>query len=56
MFSVKSFAVTSIVYISAPTYIAYLWNTQVGQFMLLCAGAWMGVGVLVMKKMIAFKY
>lgn len=50
------FAVTSIVYISAPTYIAYLWNTQMGQFMLLCAGVWMGIGVLVMKKMIAFKY
>lgn len=54
--SALPFVVTTIVYISAPTYISYLWNTQMGQFMLLCAGVWMGIGVLVMKKMISFKY
>jgi len=50
------FLVTTIVYISAPEYISYLWRTQVGQFMLVCAGIWMASGVFVMKKMISFKY
>lgn len=50
------FLVTLIVYISTPTYIAYLWNTQVGLTMLVFAGGWMALGVFVMKKMIAFKY
>lgn len=54
--SALPFIVTFIVYLSAPAYISYLWNTQVGQFMLVCAGVWMGIGVFVMKKMIAFKY
>lgn len=54
--SALPFLVTTIVYISTPAYIAILWTTQVGQFMLVCAGIWMALGVFVMKKMIAFKY
>ena len=54
--SALPFLVTTIVYISTPAYIGILWTTQVGQFMLVCAGIWMALGVFVMKKMIAFKY
>jgi tight adherence protein B len=40
----------------APAYIALLWTTNFGQFLLACGGCWMTIGVLVMKKMINFKY
>ena len=50
------FAVMSMVYISTPSYIAILWTTKIGQFMLLGAALWMSMGIFVMKKMIAFKY
>jgi tight adherence protein B len=50
------FIVMSMVYITTPNYIALLWTTKMGQFLLLVAGAWMTVGLLVMRKMINFKY
>ena len=50
------FTVMILVYITTPAYIALLWTTQVGQFLLVAAGAWMTIGVLIMKKMINFKY
>jgi tight adherence protein B len=37
-------------------YITLLWTTNFGQFLLACGGCWMTIGVLVMKKMINFKY
>ena len=50
------FAVTGIVYLTTPDYISLLWTTRVGQFLLVAAGFWMTCGMLVMRKMINFKY
>ena len=50
------FVVMFLVYITTPSYITLLWTTQVGQLLLVAAGIWMTMGVLVMKKMINFKY
>jgi tight adherence protein B len=50
------FIVMTMVYVTTPNYIALLWTTKMGQFLLLIAGAWMTVGLLVMRKMINFKY
>ncbi|MFN3745148.1 MAG: type II secretion system F family protein [Hyphomicrobiaceae bacterium] len=50
------FAVMMMVYISTPGYIKILFSAKMGQFMLVCAAFWMMCGVLVMKKMINFKY
>lgn len=48
--------VTILVYLSSPKYISLLWTTKSGQFFVLIAGIWMTMGVLVMRKMINFKY
>jgi tight adherence protein B len=45
-----------LVYVSSPTYIALLWTTQIGQMLMVASGVWMLCGVLVMRKMINFKY
>jgi len=50
------FIVMVLVYITTPSYIALLWTTRVGQFLLVAAGFWMTCGILVMRKMINFKY
>jgi tight adherence protein B len=50
------FAVMLMVYISTPNYIKILFTAKMGQFFLLCAACWMTCGVLVMKKMVNFKY
>ena len=50
------FVVMGLVYITTPSYIAILWTTRFGQFLLVAAGFWMMCGILVMKKMINFKY
>lgn len=50
------FIVMTMVYVTTPNYIAILWTAKMGQFLLLIAGAWMTVGLLVMRKMINFKY
>ena len=50
------FVVMILVYTTTPAYIALLWTTQVGQLLLVGAGIWMTMGILVMKKMINFKY
>jgi tight adherence protein B len=50
------FAVMLMVYFSTPGYIKILFTAKMGQFLLLCAAAWMTCGILVMKKMINFKY
>jgi tight adherence protein B len=50
------FIVMILVYISTPAYITLLWTTNFGQFLLACGGCWMTIGVLVMRKMINFKY
>lgn len=45
-----------MVYLTTPDYISVLWTDKFGQFLVFCAAAWMCCGLLVMKKMIAFKY
>jgi tight adherence protein B len=50
------FIVMILVYITTPSYISILWTTNFGQFLLAAAGMWMTCGVLVMRKMINFKY
>ena len=50
------FIVMVLVYITTPSYISILWTTNMGQFLLGCAGMWMTCGILVMRKMINFKY
>jgi tight adherence protein B len=50
------FAVMLMVYFSTPNYIKILFTAKMGQFLLLCAAGWMTCGILVMKKMINFKF
>jgi tight adherence protein B len=50
------FVVMGMVYLSTPNYISLLWTTKVGPLLLTCAGVWMTIGILIMKKMINFKY
>ncbi len=50
------FIVMLMVYLSNPKYILLLFTTLFGQFMLACAGIWMTFGLLVMRKMINFKF
>jgi tight adherence protein B len=50
------FTVMLGVYFTTPSYIAILWQERVGHFMLAGAGFWMTCGLLVMRKMINFKY
>jgi tight adherence protein B len=50
------FIVMTMVYLTTPDYIGILFRTKVGNFVLLCAGCWMTMGLLVMRKMINFKY
>lgn len=49
------FFVSGMVYMSAPEYLEPLFSTSTGQFMLMGAGVWMMIGVLVMKNMISIK-
>jgi tight adherence protein B len=47
-------AVAFLVYLTSPGYMEVLWTTDVGRAALVGCGVWMGVGVLVMRKMINF--
>jgi tight adherence protein B len=49
-------AVMGLVYISSPQYIELLWTHPTGRFMMVCSAGWMGMGVLVMRKMINFDF
>jgi tight adherence protein B len=48
--------VAVMIYISTPSYILPMFTTQMGNLMLLGCAVLMGIGVLVMKKMVSFKY
>ncbi|KUO54860.1 MAG: secretion system protein F [Alphaproteobacteria bacterium BRH_c36] len=48
--------VMGMVYLSSPDYIMPLLTTKMGHFMIAVGLFWMGCGVLVMQKMINFKY
>jgi tight adherence protein B len=45
-----------LVFLTTPSYIAMLWTERLGHIMLAGSGIWMLLGVLVMKKMINFKF
>ena len=50
------FLVAFLVYITTPDYIKILWTDQTGNIILICSGLWMGIGIMVMKKMINFDF
>lgn len=50
------FVVMLMVYTTTPDYIAYLWTTTIGQFLLIFSAGWMTIGLLVMRHMINFRY
>lgn len=45
-----------LVYLTTPSYITLLFTERFGNFLLMCCAVWMSIGVLIMKKMINFKY
>jgi tight adherence protein B len=45
-----------LVYLTTPAYITLLFTERFGNFLLMCCVVWMSIGVLIMKKMINFKY
>ena len=49
-------AVMTLVWITSPQYIQVLFTEQLGNLMLAASALWMGMGVLVMKKMINFDF
>src|SRR5713226_862742 len=49
-------AVMMLVYITSPQYIELLWTHPMGRVMLAACAVWMGMGVLVMRKMINFDF
>lgn len=50
------FFVTGMVYLTAPGYITILWTAKSGHLMLAAAAIWMTSGILIMRKMINFRY
>jgi tight adherence protein B len=50
------FIVTLLVYLSSPQYIQMLWTTKTGNFLIMVGLGWMSCGIMVMKKMINFKF
>ena len=50
------FLVALLVYLTTPDYIKILITDPTGNIVLLCAGIWMTIGILVMKKMINFDF
>jgi tight adherence protein B len=49
-------SVMALVYITSPNYIELLWTTPMGRMMMTASIVWMGMGVLVMRKMINFDF
>jgi tight adherence protein B len=49
-------AVMSLVWLTSPSYISLLWTEPLGRVMLACCGAWMAIGIFVMRKMINFDF
>ncbi len=49
------FCIVGIMYFLNPDYLSPLLHTNLGHVLLICSGAWMTTGILVMRKMIAFE-
>jgi len=50
------FLIAAAMMVLNPTYLLPLFETKIGNVMLVCSGLWMGCGVLVMRKMINFDF
>jgi tight adherence protein B len=50
------FVVVGLLYVSSPTYVSLLWTTTHGQMISCGALVWMGIGIVMMKKMITFDF
>ncbi|HEY1452015.1 MAG TPA: type II secretion system F family protein [Roseiarcus sp.] len=50
------FLVVGALYFSSPQYVSLLWTTSHGRMISVIAICWMGIGVAMMKKMIAFDF
>ncbi|RIY00959.1 pilus assembly protein [Aureimonas flava] len=50
------FIVGFLVYLTSPDYISILFTTSSGNLVLVCAGIWMSVGIVVMRNMINFDF
>jgi tight adherence protein B len=50
----RPFVIAGGMMILNPTYLVPLWETKIGNVMLMGSAIWMGTGVLVMRKMINF--
>ena len=48
--------VAALIYVSTPNYILPMFQVSLGKLMLIGCAVWMTVGILVMKKMVSFKY
>jgi tight adherence protein B len=48
--------VAGLIWMSTPNYIQPMFDTQMGNLMLLGCGVWMASGIAVMKKMVSFKF
>ncbi len=48
--------VAALIWFSTPNYIQPMFDTQMGNLMLLGCGVWMASGIAVMKKMVSFKF
>jgi len=48
--------VTAMIYITTPDYITPMFQIELGNLMLIGCCVWMAIGVMVMKKMVSFKY
>lgn len=50
------FLVVGALYVSSPKYVMLLWTTSHGRMISVIAICWMGIGIAMMKKMIAFDF
>ena len=50
------FLVVGALYVSSPKYVSLLWTTFHGRMISMIAICWMGIGIAMMKKMIAFDF
>jgi tight adherence protein B len=48
--------VMGLVWLTSPSYIELLWIDPFGRVMMACCGAWMAIGIFVMRKMINFDF
>jgi tight adherence protein B len=49
-------AVMLMIYFTSPDYMSALFTTFAGNMIIVCSLLWMGIGILIMKKMIDFKF